>query len=534
MSLAQKLRSFYPVYTEQQIVVHPEFEGRWLISGQDTVSISRSGDNFYSIFLSGNVATEGVVTRIGNDYLLDLVPLFPNTSDGKMLKESSFTPHSLYKLAFSNDTLRASELNYHWFYDHIIKNKRPLPYVWNDNTMMLTMPTEDLRHLIEQHHNEPGFFQDDIVLVLRPSPPPVNAVPSSEIGQPHQAPKHYPQLDCTPVFPLIEGWLGADGDVSVPYGERSTLWLFSDTFVGKKEQTSRSGSKMVSNTAAISHCDVSGKMTMHYYWHDQYTDKPKPLFESYTDRYLYWIPDALMIEDTLFVLLEKIGRRTKPTAKNENFNFLPSGFTLAKVVHPNATTPDKWKPEYIGWSVIENERWNGQFAKDDKYVYLFVRNMQDTFCLMRIDQVHMSSPAGHLEFYTRNKTWERGMPDHTAEIMYVGIRSQTVEYHADLRQWVMVTGPDFMNDKIQIRTAPKITGPWSDEKLIYTVPELTPGTPVYHKQNQVYLGREHIQYYNSKIRSLKITYDLNNDNFSKVISDTSIYVPRVIDLSIPQ
>ena len=106
-----------------------------------------------------------------------------------------------------------------------------------------------------------------------------------------------------------------------------------------------------------------------------------------------------------------------------------------------------------------------------------------------------------------------------------------MRYHADLKQWIMVCGPSFLENKIRIRTAPDLRGPWSEERVIYECPEQTPGSATYDRDNFCYLGREHIQFYDKKSHTLLITYDCNSANFSKLLSNMEIYSPRV--LSIP-
>lgn len=58
------------------------------------------------------------------------------------------------------------------------------------------------------------------------------------------------------------------------------------------------------------------------------------------------------------------------------------------------------------------------------------------------------------------------------------------------------------------------------------------GSPLYHKDNFCYLGREHIQFYNPKTQTITITYDYNTADFKKLISDTSVYTPKVISVKL--
>ena len=77
---------------------------------------------------------------------------------------------------------------------------------------------------------------------------------------------------CIPEFPLKDGWLGGDGAVSISIDKNTTYFLFSDTYVGKKNQKSRQEKelKMVSNTIAIHKCLPNGKTNIQYFWRNMH------------------------------------------------------------------------------------------------------------------------------------------------------------------------------------------------------------------------------------------------------------------------
>src|SRR4051812_44097457 len=60
-----------------------------------------------------------------------------------------------------------------------------------------------------------------------------------------------PDAKMNALFEQREGWIGADGDYSVPLGPNRTLWLFSDTWVGKIQNGKRADATIVNNSAAI-------------------------------------------------------------------------------------------------------------------------------------------------------------------------------------------------------------------------------------------------------------------------------------------
>lgn len=67
----------------------------------------------------------------------------------------------------------------------------------------------------------PGLLWFGLVLLAI-----LNACAASE-----PAGKAAPEWDT--LFQRNSGWIGADGDYSIPLNRDTTLWLFSDTLVGK-------------------------------------------------------------------------------------------------------------------------------------------------------------------------------------------------------------------------------------------------------------------------------------------------------------
>src|ERR1039457_7215774 len=61
--------------------------------------------------------------------------------------------------------------------------------------------------------------------------------------------KAAPEWDA--LFQREAGWIGADGAYSIPLGGDTTLWLFSDTFVGKVKEGKRLDACMINNSIAL-------------------------------------------------------------------------------------------------------------------------------------------------------------------------------------------------------------------------------------------------------------------------------------------
>src|SRR5437588_10715059 len=60
-----------------------------------------------------------------------------------------------------------------------------------------------------------------------------------------------PARDLDALFQSTDGWIGADGAYSVALSPRRTLWLFSDTWVGKVRDGRRTDATIVNNTVGV-------------------------------------------------------------------------------------------------------------------------------------------------------------------------------------------------------------------------------------------------------------------------------------------
>jgi len=532
---SQKVLSLHPLFTEQDAVLIPNLEGKWSIPDFDmTVSFLKAGDNFYVLKYGSetNPSTfEAVFVKIKNELYLDLNGVMSDSIGDEDYRNTFVTVHSLYKIRMNKDTLQLYETNYSWFYNYAIKNNIPFKYEWVKNAMLLTYKTDELQSFIAEHNNEQGVFENPISLISNH----VYAMEKTKLTNHASEAKSsiVISLTCSPQFPLKDGWFGGDGDVSVPINATTTLFIFSDTWVGTKNQQSRmeTGMGMVSNSVAVETCIPNGETNVKYFWNNMHSENPEPIFKTYTERYKYWVPGAFMINDNLYVLLEKVGSKLG-ASPNEIFNFSLLGYTLAKISNP-ADVPDKWNIEYIPLPDFGNPFMAiGPHVKVDNYIYFFISRYDKAQVLVRKQLDFIDNTEKPFEYFALNKTWKEGLDTNDMDTIVNGFRSTTVNYHPEMKQWVMICDIKFMDNKIKMRTAPALTGPWSDEIDIYEIPEVTPGNSSYTESNFCYLPRECIQNYDSKKHMMLLTYDINNPDFSKINANPKIYTPKVITIQL--
>ena len=532
-AFSQKIVSLNSLFNEQDAVLVPGVEGLWAIPDFDmTLSINKAGDNFYLLNYGGekNLSTfEAAFVKIKDNLFLDLCAALPDTIGDEDYRNSFIKSHSIYKVQVKNDSLLLSELNYSWFYDYVMKKKLPLKYEWTDNAMLLTFQTDELKAFILEHNFEKGIFKDFPTLLSKQT----KVVEKTIAVQTNSDFKSRTPIsqNCKPEFPFQNGWLGGDGDASVPLNQTTTLFIFSDTYVGNKDQKSRRETGMVSNTLAIETCLPDGKIDVKYFWNKMYSEHPEPIFKTFTNRYRFWANDAFMLDSNLYVLLGKVGH--KPDASPDDiFAFSQPGFSLAKISNP-FDLPGNWKIELIPVpDFVYPDMQLGHHVIKDNYVYFFVSRNDNAQLLVRKRIGFIDDPTKPFEYYALNKTWKEGIKKDDMDTIFNGFRSVTVNYHPDIKQWVMLIDIMFMDNKIKIRTARALEGPWSDEITVYECPEVTVGTTSYSKSNFCYSPRECIQNYDTKKQEMLITYDINNFNFSEINANPKIYTPKVISVSL--
>jgi len=546
MSNAKEVMSLNPLFTEKDAVVEPMIEGTWYDESGSTIVLSRAGDNFYHLVFTfdGNpIEYEAVLIRVAGRLILDI---FPQISDGEtaFYSGSQVWSHTFYDISVRDDTLQVAPVSYEWFHDMAVKNNSDFQHTWSREGILLTGSTEDIGELFLNYCNDEVFWGDEEIFKRRESDDktvfsnedgdltvPTNNV--VEVLAHYNFGASYP--DCEPGFPYNNGWLGGDAALSIPISRTQNLWIFSDTFVGMKDQRIRKGSHMVANTIAISTCDEEQGWQIEYFWGDMYTQNPKPFFESYTDRYKYWPREVFAYQDDLYVALSKVGPKLD-AAPDDIFSFSHIGSSLAKISNFRTASPDEWIIELIPWSsVIESDNWSF-LAKHEDHLYIFYRCPEGATFLLRVPLATLAKPEEQMEYLATDMSWQHGFdPARARGVMKEGkFGSGSLHYHEDLHHWVAVYGPRFLDDKIFILTAPDIIGPWSEEIVIYTPPELIPDNARFDESYFCYAAREHNQFYDKKTKRLLITYDCNSSEPGMVPSNMEIYYPRVISIPVPK
>lgn len=336
---------------------------------------------------------------------------------------------------------------------------------------------------------------------------------------------------CTPSFPLQSGkplgWQGADAAYSIPLPDGRDVWIFGDTLYGPARAVQDNTPRMVHNSLGISICDASGHWHLDYVIRHDATGDALSFFSPANPNHWYWAMDGFVANGDLWVTLLCVRHSTKPAPAAMDFE--TCGSDLAEVTHLNR--------DPLNWQVtIHPLVPDGASAYPSAaavvyhgYAYLFALLETGTRPLLatRIPLDGLNTPGKHLQYLAADGRWKPGFdPAQAKQVMEHGSPELSIRYHPDLKQWIAImVEPAGFSDNILLRTAPDLTGPWSEGRVIYHMPEMQTG-PQRDKNVFCYAGKEHPEFETGS--DLVFTYVCNTFNVPDLVSNLGIYHPQVV------
>lgn len=340
---------------------------------------------------------------------------------------------------------------------------------------------------------------------------------------------------CTPSFPLQQpaplAWQGADAAYSVPLPGGRDVWIFGDTLYGPGRVVQGHDPRQVHNTLGLSTCGPDGRWHLTYVVKHDSHGKPQSYFSPTDTSHWYWALDGFYAKGDLWVTLLCIRHASKPAPWAMDFE--TCGSDLAQVSHLERD-PQHWQVTIHPLVADGVKAYPSATAVvHDGYAYVFALHESDTRPLLatRIPLGGLSDPQRHLEYLAQDGSWKPGfLPSQAKPVMEHGSSELSIRYHPDLHEWVAIlSDPAGFTDKILMRTAQNLTGPWTSGQTIFHVPEMAPAA----HQNGVfcYAGKEHPEFESSG--DLLFTYVCNTMNVPDLVTNLGIYHPQVIRLTSP-
>ena len=340
---------------------------------------------------------------------------------------------------------------------------------------------------------------------------------------------------CMPAFPLDASWRGADAAYSIPLPDGRDVWIFGDTLYGQSRSILPSGDPlMVRNSIGISSCDAHGKATLAHVIRRDANGDAKDIFAAQHPHTWYWAMDGFFYNKNLWVTL--LCARNAPKNSPSAMGFETCGTDLAKVSGLGAEA-QKWKIEYFPLVPDGVKAYPSASAVvDGQYAYIFalyeVGNRPAL--LTRIPLTGLIDPRRNLEYLAADNTWQKGFdPGKAKHVMETGNTELSVRWHPELGKWIAVMlDPAGFSDKVLLREAPSITGPWTTGELIYRVPEMQPIFAQYDKDTFCYAGKEHPEFEDPG--SLVFTYVCNSMDPKKLPGESWLYFPKSVQMPWPK
>lgn len=339
-----------------------------------------------------------------------------------------------------------------------------------------------------------------------------------------------PAADIEPLFRNESGWIGADGNYSVPLGNGKTLWLFSDTFVGDVVDNHRVNSTMINNSIGIQSLETLGKTEFFYKSNE---DGSPQSFVIPNDKHGYfWLFGAANTAKGLYMFLMHI----ENTNSGGDFPFRGIGVSLGHV--ENVCDPPNQ------WNITQRELPFCQHGEDgtisfgsavmheDPYVYIYGLNstIKDEDGGRPPRMILARVPADDMGEFDAWRFYSGGewMLDYTqCEPLFSGAASEySVSYLPALGQYACIYTEGGMWGKIMMRLAPKPEGPWGEPVKLYDCPDRS-----WHERTFSYAAKAHPELATAD-NELIITYATNSFDWDDLMNDARLYWPRVVRVTV--
>ncbi|MBU2663979.1 DUF5005 domain-containing protein [Actinoplanes bogorensis] len=303
-------------------------------------------------------------------------------------------------------------------------------------------------------------------------------------------------------------WLGADRTASVPLPDGRTLWLFSDTFLGRPDPDGARprSAALIHNSAVVQSGDRLELVT------GGSPGRPASLVSTDSDDEFHWIGDAAVRSDEVQVLVNRY-RRTGPGPLDHAL----AGTELATLALPTFAA-GRTRELPLGDKVS----WGSEVMADGGYTYVYGTEAAGQMKFAHLARVRGTDLAGAWEFWT-GKAWSSRVEQSSRLLSGVGT-SYGVRRVGD--RYVLVTHENnlmFSADFVAY-TAAAPTGPFEGPHYLFSAPEAGAGHVVYDADLHLDLAQP---------GSLLVSYNVNDLDEAVAYSDASIYRPRFFSLAWP-
>ena len=331
-----------------------------------------------------------------------------------------------------------------------------------------------------------------------------------------------PELDA--LFDRVDGWIGADGAYSVAISPTRTLWLFSDTWVGKISDGRRTDATIVNNSVGI---QTAVNDRVNFTIARDSEDKPRALFIPSDGRGWCWLQAGAMDQGRLWLFLNQVER----TNEHSVFGFSSMGLWLGSVANVEAS-PEQWHVEQAKMpnTVFTADRmlvWGAAVFRlgDDLYVYGTDEHRGQGTPDRRM--VIARVPAASIGTFSTWRYFRDG--DWGEDYRHVSPLAAEManEYSVTClgNRYIAIYTERGLSPRIMGRLADCPWGPWSAPGVLYECPEMGRDKNVFCYGAKAHPGP-------SSGHDLVVSYVVNAFDFWQVAREARLYWPRFVRVTL--
>lgn len=330
------------------------------------------------------------------------------------------------------------------------------------------------------------------------------------------------------LFTRYSGWTGADGDYSVALSDSLTLWLYSDTWIGKVRANRHLDSTMINNSVALQYGKDPLTARVKFFYGQIKNGKPTALITPADGRGWFWLYHGILTKKGLYFFLMQID-------KTADDGFQHIGVWLGHVANPH-DRPSAWrmtqrKIPFGRFSAQGDTLFGSALLKDGNFIYIYgtdgdIKNgwyHRKHMIVARAPEENFAD-FEQWRFYTDGQ-WQSDyrkasrICDHIAN-------EYSVSYHPALSKYVLVYTENGLSKNVVLRVGATPFGVWSDPTVVYQCPEAA-----WHEKIVCYAAKAHPTL-STKLDELVLTYIASSSDFFQMAGDARLYRPRFLKLQL--
>ena len=304
-------------------------------------------------------------------------------------------------------------------------------------------------------------------------------------------------------------WLGADRTASVPLSGDRTLWLFSDTFLGRPaaDGSRPRTSGFINNSAIV---QENGSLGRFHYGGEPAA--PKALVPAPTTGEFNWIGDAVAAGGRVQVLANSYRRSGAGPLDHKLTGTMLAEFDEASL------TPGPARELPLG----DRISWGSEVMTDGGRLYVYGTEGAGAMKFAHVARTSGLDLGGTWEFWN-GKGWSTAEADSARLLSGVGtnygVRRVGEQYVLVTHENNLIFSADFV-----AYTADSPTGPFTGPHYLFRAPEVGQGHIVYDADL-------HLE--QSRSGRLMMSYNVNNLDEAVTYADANVYRPRFAEVTWP-